>query len=425
MIRYRFAGFEYVIQETNMHKSILRILPFISVIFIVLLTISACEVNRSGSGSWQSLPELSKPKNSTNTDMGGEFRSALIALEKIKLEEDQPIIAVSTFWDIAYFAGGLSANVVQNRIICSEPTDLYRYKPDKEAALLALKDAHILFKAGFGLDDWIDPIYEEAKLTNPNLVMINIARNITMVGDLWNTDLLKPEQIEKFNPWFWFNPENIMPLADTFYQTFISLKWDKGEDMRKGSDILQNNTAIFPSARIQLMQIQGKKLIQDVPAWPYFCQFFGIELTATLLKDGVTEPSEEEMKAMADKAKTDGVVAIIKTSGYGNGIADKFSAISGIPVVELFPHPRMEEKGMDDYFQLMMGNTNRLLIKFRELKLPEIEIPEEQAAPQDPNTPTIQVPEDVANQLKEKAEAEANKGEGEGQAPAPTEPGSE
>jgi ABC-type Zn uptake system ZnuABC Zn-binding protein ZnuA len=392
------------------------------VLFILLLVVSACEVNRSGSGTWQSLPELAKPKLTSNTDMGGEFRSALTALEQIKLEPDKPIIAVSTFWDIAYFAGGLSGKVVENRIICSEPTDLYRYKPDKEKALLALKDAHILFKAGFGLDDWIDPIYEEAKLTNPNLVMINISRNITLIGDLWNVDLLKPQPIDKFNPWFWFNPENIMPLADTFYQTFISLKWDKGEEMRKGSDILQGNTAIFPESKKQLIAVQGKKLIQDVPVWSYFCQFYGIDLTATLLKDGLTEPTEEEMKTMADQAKTDGVVAIIKTAGYGNGIADKFSTLSGIPVVELFPHPRMQATGMDDYFQQMMGNTNKLLIKFRELKLPEIEIPEEQAPPQDPNTPTMQVPEDVAQKLKEKAEAEANKNKGE--QPAPKEPGS-
>ena len=86
---------------------------FLLAILLPMLLSVACEVNRSGSDTWQKLPDLSKPKLSLTTDMGGEFRNALEELENVSLEENENIITVSTFRDIAYFAGGLDANVAE------------------------------------------------------------------------------------------------------------------------------------------------------------------------------------------------------------------------------------------------------------------------------------------------------------------------
>jgi len=378
----------------------LRNISIITLLILIgIVVMSGCEINRAGTGSWQKLPELNKPIMQPNVDKGGEFRTALADLEKIKLPEGQKLNVVVTFWDLAYFGSGLTAGLVDMGVICQQPVDLYTYQPDKETALPLLKKANALFKVGRGLDDWVDPLVDEAKKENPNLVVIDVTRNIDLIGNLW--DPKNPPQIQDYNPWFWLNPDNILSLADTYYQVYYTFYYDKSEQMLKGSETLKHNIGIFPSSQEQLGMLDGKIVIQDVPVWPYFAKYFDLTIVATLLPDGKTEPPEKRLKELAQSAKDQKVVAIIKTKGYGGDIADRFAKLSGLPVIELDPHPRMGT-GMDDYFQQMLGNVNRLLMKFRELKLPEIQF--EQPPAQQPQN-QVQVTPEMRKQLEEAAKA--------------------
>lgn len=342
---------------------------FIALLISTVTITNGCEINRAGTGSWHQLPELNKPKVQPNRDKGGEFRTALAELEKIKLPEGKRLKVAVTFRDIAYFGAGLTAGLVDMIVIAPEPVNLYTYQPDRERTLAALKESQVIFKAGYGIDDWIDPFIEEAKKDNPNLVTINLSRNIELMGNLYDPE--NPTQITDYNPWYWTTPENILSLADTFYQVFFTFYYDKSEQMLEGSERLKHNLNIFPSSQQSLAEIQGKILIQDVPAWPYFAKFFGLTIVATLLPDGKTEPDEKRLRDLAKVAKDKKVVAIIKTKGYGGDIAERFAKMADLPVIELDPHTRMSE-GMDDFFQLTIGNANRLLVKFRELKLPVV-----------------------------------------------------
>ena len=385
-----------------MLKELRNTLTAIITLTVLCILVTGCEVNATGSSRWQKLPNLTKPKISRNIDQGGEFRTALSKLEKVKLEDDELIRIVVTFWDMAYFAGGLSADLVETQIVAVKPTDLYNFKPDRERVLPMLENAHVVFKVGYGLDDWIDPLVEEAQKANPDLVLVNLTRNAVLIGNLWNPNPNLLPAIKEYNPWFWMNPESIMQIADTFYQVFYTFRPEKDEDMRKGSEILQHNMAIFPSSQYQLQKISGKVLIQDVPVWPYFAKYFDLTILATLMEDGITEPDEARLQKLATEAKENNVVAIIKTTGYGNGIADRFAEMTGLPIVELDPHPGMQDAGMKDYFQQIMGNTNRLLLKFREIGLPEQEVEIPSAETEKPPTAEIEIPEEARKALEEK-----------------------
>ncbi len=390
-----------------MLKEFRNILTATFILTALCVLVSGCEVNATGSSRWQKLPNLTKPNISSNIDQGGEFRKALEILENVKLEDDELIRIVVTFWDMAYFAGGLSADLVDTKIVVMKPTDLYKFKPNKERVLPMLEDAHVVFKVGNGLDDWIDPLYEEAKNANPNLVLVDLSRNANLIGNLWNPDPKFRLAIKEYNPWFWLNPDSIMKIADTFYQVYFTFRPEKDEDMRKGSGILQNNMAIFPSSQYQLQKIVGKIVIQDVPAWPYFAEYFDLTIHATLMEDGITEPDEARLQKLVTEAKENNVVAIIKTYGYGNGIADRFAEMSGLPVIELYPHPGMQETGMKDYFQQIMGNTNILLKNFRQLGLPEQEVEIPSAEPEKQPTAEIEIPEEARKALEEKLKEQA------------------
>jgi len=388
----------------NQDMNRIRHFNLIVIISLIILGIaSGCEINRAGTGSWHELPPLNKPKVQPNIDKGGEFRNALEKLEKVKLPEGQPLKVVVTFWDLAYFGRGLTAGLVDMKIIADEPVNLYTYQPDREKIMPWLKEAQVVFKAGYGIDDWIDPFVEEAQKENPNLVLINTSRNIDLMGNLYDPQSTVP--ITEYNPWFWTTPENMLSLADTFYQVFYTFYYDqeKSEAMLAGSERLKNNLQIFPSSQDSLAKIQGKVLIQDVPAWPYLAKFFDLNIVATLLPDGLTEPNEKQLQELAKSAKEKKVVAVIKTKGYGGDIADRFAKMAELPVIELDPLTRMN-KGMDDFFQLTIGNANRLLVKFRELKLPEVETPPpaEQQQPQQP-----EITPEVKKQLEEAAKKAA------------------
>jgi len=390
-----------------MLKEFRNILTATFILTVLCILVSGCEVNATGSSRWQKLPNLTKPKISRNVDQGGEFRQALTKLEKVKLEDDELIKIVVTFWDMAYFAGGLASDLVETKIVVIKPTDLYLFKPDRDKVVPMLEDAHVVFKVGNGLDDWIDPLVEEAQKANPDLVLVDLSRNVDLIGNLWNPDPKFRPAIKEYNPWFWLNPESIMKIADTFYQVYFSFRPEKDEDMRKGSEILQHNMAIFPSSQYQLKKIGGKIVIQDVPVWPYFAEYFDLTIYATLMEDGITEPDEARLQKLVTEAKANNVVAIIKTNGYGNGIADRFAEMTGLPVIELDPHPGMQETGMKDYFQQIMGNTNILLKNFRNLGLPEQEVEMPSAEPEKPPTAEIEIPEEARKALEEQLKGQA------------------
>ena len=107
------------------------------------------------------------------------------------------------------------------------------------------------------------------------------------------------------------------------------------------------------------------------------------------------------MDELVKMAKENDVAAIIKTNGYGDDIADRFGELTGLPVIELDPHPGMQKTGMTDYFQQVMGNTNRLLKNFREIGLPEQELQEQPEEPSKEPTAEVQIPDDVKKQLEE------------------------
>ncbi len=231
------------------------------------------------------------------------------------------IRVVTTLPDLADWVRQVGGDRVEVRSILRGFETPHTYEP-RVSDVKALAGSRVLVRVGLGLEEWLEGLVQNAR--NSELLVVDAARGVP----------LNPER----NPHVWLDPgraavmcrniarglEQADPFAGDYYQRRLGRYVAR---LRTAADRIRRRVADLPDRRF----------IAYHPAWPYFAEAFGFDLTGVVTPIPGQDPSARSLARLVDRIRTEGIRVLVTEPQLASEIPELLHQETGIRVVSLSP----------------------------------------------------------------------------------------
>lgn len=231
----------------------------------------------------------------------------------------------------------------------NESPHTYEIRP---ADVKTVADARILFRVGFGMEEWLDPAIENSG--NRKLVVVDAAAGAT--------DIIAGDAEDKYgNPHIWLDPEYAKNGIENLVRELVKLD-PKGESLYRNREAAYFVQLDSLSAAIVagFSGLSDKRLITYHDAWPYFARRFGLDIVATIEPIPGQEPSAKQLARMVDLIRQEHIRVVTTEPQLPSALPDMLARETGVKVLVLNP---LESHG--GYIAAMGANANALINSLR------------------------------------------------------------
>lgn len=232
--------------------------------------------------------------------------------------------------------------------------DPHEFSPRPQDAA-ALADADLVFANGAGLEAFLPSLLDSAGATGK---VVEVSTGI---------DLLSLSGTSGTDPHTWMDSNNVIVWTEN-----IAAALSKA-DPAHASDY-QTNAAAYAASlrdldawvRAQVEQVPptNRILVSDHAVLGYFAARYGFTQAGTITGSFSSEaaPSAQELAALEDKIRTDGVRAIFVTEAASQTLADQVAADTGIQAVWLYHASLTDATGpAPTYLDFVRYNVNAIV----------------------------------------------------------------
>ncbi|KAF0108262.1 MAG: ABC transporter substrate binding protein [Anaerolineaceae bacterium] len=255
--------------------------------------------------------------------------------------------------DVVAQVGG---DFVTLTVLLPAGTDPHAFSPQPQDAA-ALADADIIFANGAGLEAFLPPLLESAG-ADGKLVEVSAGIELQPLpgGDASTGD-----------PHTWMDPNNVIVWTQNIAAALSSA------DPAHAADYQANAAAYAASlraldawirAQVEQVPPANRLLVSDHAVLGYFAARYGFTQAGSITGSFSSEaaPSAQELAALEDKIRADGVRAIFVTEASNQSLADQVARDTGIQAVWLY-HASLTEAGgpVPTYLDFMRYNVNAIV----------------------------------------------------------------
>jgi len=180
------------------------------------------------------------------------------------------------------------------------------YEPKPEQ-LKALSRSAAYFSIGVPFEGaWLDKI----AATNPQMVIVDTVAGIERIPIEAHGDDDLEHAAGAPDPHVWLSPRLVKAQAQTIYEALATLAPEHADTFQANLDaFLGDIDALEAEIRGILSGVKGHKFMVFHPSWGYFARDFGLEQIA--IEIGGQEPSAQELAALVEEARTEGIRVIL------------------------------------------------------------------------------------------------------------------
>jgi ABC-type Zn uptake system ZnuABC Zn-binding protein ZnuA len=259
----------------------------------------------------------------------------------------------------------------------NESPHTYEAKP-QDAVLLARAD--VLFRVGLGLEEWLNPVVENAG--NKRLVVVDAATGITSIiadterqpksearserREARTSESLAPSPqppvpVRAGNPHIWLDPEYAKAGIENLVRELVKLD-PKGESLyrRREAGYREQLDSLEAAISRQVAGLPDKRFISFHEAWPYFARRFGFTIVATVEPIPGQEPSAKELVRLVDLIRREKIKVITTEPQLPSALPEMLARETGVKIVSLNP---LEYEG--GYIAVLGTSANVLINALR------------------------------------------------------------
>lgn len=228
----------------------------------------------------------------------------------------------------------------------------YEVKPE-DTRLIAR--ANILFRIGLGLEDWLNPVIQNAG--NPRLTIVDASANVPVLQSEGGANAEHP----KGNPHVWLDPVYAEIGIDNLLSALVSVD-PRGESLyhARARAYDQRLDSLTQALTAVVAQLPDRRFIAFHEAWPYFANRFGFQIAASIEPIPGHEPSAREIAHLTDLIRTQGIRVIASEPQLPSDITMMLARETGVKTVILTPLTGAI-RGVDDYVSLIRYNVETLV----------------------------------------------------------------
>jgi ABC-type Zn uptake system ZnuABC Zn-binding protein ZnuA len=270
------------------------------------------------------------------------------------VQTGKAVRVVTTLGVLADWARQIGGDRVQVTSLLTglEGEHTYEVKPE-DTRLIA--QAGILFRVGLGLEDWLNPVVQNAG--NPRLAIVDASTNVLVLQSAGGDKTEHP----KGNPHVWLDPVYAEIGVDNLLAALVKVD-PRGESLYRARARAYN-------ARLDSLTLALTAVVAELPdrrfvafheAWPYFANRFGFRIVASIEPIPGHEPSAREIARLTDLVRAQGIRVIASEPQLPSDITLMLARETGVKVVILTPLTGAI-RGVDDYVSLIRYNVETLV----------------------------------------------------------------
>lgn len=264
-------------------------------------------------------------------------------------DEVNVVATTSLIGDVARQIGGSRVTV---RALLPIGVDPHAYEP-RPQDMAALTEADLVLVNGFGLEEALQPLLENAK-------------NVVVVSD-GIRPLPFAEEEGGLDPHVWQDPNNVIVWARNIADAFAQADPAHADEYAANAEkYIAELTALDAWIREQVGQIppSNRKLVTEHATFGYFAARYGFEQIGAVIPSVSTgaSPSAQELAMLEDAIRTGGVKAVFVGSTVNPDLSRRVAEDTGIRLVFLFTDSLSPPGGgAETYLEMMRYNVNAMV----------------------------------------------------------------
>jgi len=168
------------------------------------------------------------------------------------------------------------------------------------------------------------------------------------------------------DPHTWFDPNNVIHWTANIEAALAAADPQHAQEYAANADAYRAQLqALDAEIRQEVERIppEQRRLVTDHEELGYFADEYGFEIVGAVIPSAssLAEPSAQEMAALFDAIRKQGVRAIFVTSVANPGLAERLAEDAGVRLVTLYGHSLTDEQGpAPSYLEMMRYNLQAI-----------------------------------------------------------------
>lgn len=268
----------------------------------------------------------------------------------------QPLNIVVTIPVLKNLAEEVGGTYVRVTSLLKGYENEHTYSP-KPSDLIAVRNAHLLFEVGLGLEVWVAGLVKSAG--RPSLTIVTTSKGIALISDGHEADP-GHEDHARGNPHIWMDPENVATMMRHVAEALVEADPIHAEEFRRNQAAYVKRLAQLQSELTdRLGKLTDRRFIAHHPAWPYFARRFGFEIVGTIQAQSASEPSAVHIQTLIATIKKHRVKAVVSEIQLSQRLPELLARETGARVVVLTTLPGGLPR-TDTYLDMLRYNVLQL-----------------------------------------------------------------
>jgi ABC-type Zn uptake system ZnuABC Zn-binding protein ZnuA len=266
------------------------------------------------------------------------------------------VLAVETF------LGDIAQNVAGDRVkvdtLIPVGLDPHSFEPTPQD-IARIADSNVLIVNGFGLEEWLQPVLDNAGGTRLAIVATNGLPGRTP----------RPgEPVGTTDPHFWLDPTKVLTYVE-------NIRFGLSQVDPNGAAIYARNSAAYEAklknldqwVKTQVNQIPPEKrlLVTNHESFGYYADHYGFQIVGTIIPSVSPDasPSAQQLSQLIDQIKKTGAPAIFLETGSNPQLAQQIAQESKVKVItEFYTHSITAANGLaPTYLDMIRFDTTAIV----------------------------------------------------------------
>jgi manganese/iron transport system substrate-binding protein len=270
------------------------------------------------------------------------------------------VTTVAPLTNIAFNIGGTRIHI---HGLIPEGLDSHTFEP-KPSDAVYIAQADIIFVNGLHLED------PTLKLAQANLKqgaeIIELGSQTINESD-WIYDFSFPKDKGDPNPHLWMNPFFAQNYAKVMRDAFIKRDPAGAAFYNHNYDVFASRITLLDQAicdSIASIPVNQRKLLTYHDSFAYFAPRYNITVIGAIQPSDFAEPSAQEVAALIDQIKKEGVPAIFGSEVFPSKVLDQIGKEAGVKYVDTLADDDLPNQTDDrlhhSYMQLMVNDVTTM-----------------------------------------------------------------
>ncbi len=261
--------------------------------------------------------------------------------------------------DVVKQVGG---DLIELTVLFPPGADPHTFEP-RPQDMAALSDAQVVVINGLGLEEALEAVLE----ANVKGTLVHASEGIEVRAFEGEEHEGEGHHHEGGDPHTWTDPNNVIVWTQNIAAALAEADPSNAKAYQANADAyLASLKELDGWIRTQIEQIppERRKMVTDHLAFGYFADEYGLEQVGALIGSFSTNaaPSAQELAALEDKIKEQGVPAVFIGKTVNPALAEQVAQDTGVKLVHVYTGSLSEPGGeADSYLAFMRYNVNAIV----------------------------------------------------------------